>query len=422
MCGMLLFNLAVALGGQSAVLADPTSDLAVQVRALVLQLGDAELDRRRAAERALVELGPEALRHLPEVTSRTPAEVRERLARIRPQLERAALASALQGSRVTLQGEFPLTAALDAIRQQTGNRLAGFEGRSGAVQVDWDDTLFWQALDDVLDQAQLDINPFGGQPQTLVLTARADGGVPRGRRAVYRGAFRFEPLRTEARRDLRTPEQSVLRLAVQISWEPRLTPISLRQPLNQLQAADENGLSLAGRGAAAVLNVPIEAGLSAVELNLPLQLPDRRVQRLAQLDCRLEAVVPGPVERFEFPDLAAADNSAQQKGGVRVTLERWRKNIDVYEARVRVRYDNAGGTLESHRGWVYRNQGYLLGPDGRRVDNLGVNLTHQQPAEIGLAYLFDLEDDPAAYRFVYETPSVIEHLPLSYRLVEIPLP
>lgn len=422
MCGTVLLNIALALWGPTAAPGSPSEDLADRVRALVVQLGDAKLDNRQAAEQALVELGPEALPHLPEINARTPAEVRERLTRIRPRLEREQLASSVHGSRVTLQGEMSLAAALEAIQHQTGNRLVGFEGRPGTVRVDWDNTLFWQALDEVLDQAELDINPFGGQPQTLVLSARTGSALSRGRRAVYRDAFRFEPLRVEARRDLRTSEQNTLRVSVQVTWEPRLTPISLRQPLEQLEAADENGLSLVRRESAAVLNVPIESGLSAVELGLPLRLPDRRVQRIAQLSCRLEAVVPGRMERFEFPNLTAADNSLQQKGGVRVTLERWRKNLDVYEARVRVRYDNPGGALESHRGWIYRNQAYLVRPDGQRVDNVGVQLTHQQPAEIGVAYLFDLEEAPEAVGFVYETPAVIEHLPLSYTFVEIPLP
>ena len=146
------------------------------------------------------------------------------------------------------------------------------------------------------------------------------------------------------------------------------------------------------------------------------------MQHIKQLNCRLEVVVPGRVEKFEFAELTKAENVPQQKGAVRVTLERWTRNLDVYQARVRVRYDNPGRALESHRGWIDRNEAYLLGPSGQRVNRVGMQLTHQQPDEVGVDYLFDLEDAPDAYRFVYETPAVIEHLPLSYTFVEIPLP
>ena len=134
---VLLIQIALALGGQPAPDAS-SEELGVRVRLLVVQLGDAELQKRQAAEQALIGLGTEALQHLPDVNSRTPPEVRERLARVRTQLERAAVASIVQGSRVTLSGEMPLAAALEEIQKQTGNRLAGFEGRGGTVKVDWE--------------------------------------------------------------------------------------------------------------------------------------------------------------------------------------------------------------------------------------------------------------------------------------------
>ena len=138
--------------------------------------------------------------------------------------------------------------------------------------MNFDKVLFWPALDDVLDQGGWDINPFGGQVQTLVVAARPADDA-RSAHAFYRDAFRFEVVRAEGRRDYRAPEANGLRVTVRVSWEPRLLPISLRQPLSQLQAVDENGLNLLPLDRSSVLNASIESGISSVEIGIPLQLP-----------------------------------------------------------------------------------------------------------------------------------------------------
>ena len=64
------------------------AQLAGEVRRLVRQLDADDLTTRDQAERQLVELGAAVLDHLPNVTARTPAEVKERLGRVIRVLER----------------------------------------------------------------------------------------------------------------------------------------------------------------------------------------------------------------------------------------------------------------------------------------------------------------------------------------------
>ena len=49
-----------------------------------------------------------------------------------------------------------------------------------------------------------------------------------------------------------------------------------------------------------------------------------------------------------------------------MTVESCRKNGDIYDVSMRVRFDKAANALESHRGWIYNNECYLLDPKGQR--------------------------------------------------------
>ena len=102
-------------------------------------------------------------------------------------------------------------------------------------------------------------------------------------------------------------------------------------------------------------------------------------------------MAPGKIETFSFRDLLAAKNVVQRIAGVTVTLEQVRKNNDLWEAHVRVRFDDAGNSLESHRGWILQNEADFVGPDGQTVPYSSQETTHQSNNEIGLTYSFPSE-------------------------------
>ncbi len=418
MLASLLVAGCVLLGQVSA---DADRELSAQVRRLVRQLDSNELAERQEAERALIELGAGVLEKLPRITPRTPAEVKERLERVVQALEKAAAASVGKASRVTLQGEMPLAEAMRSLEEQTGNVVVGYENRDGTIKADFDDIPYWEALDQVLDQAQLTINPYGGKVGALTVQARPEGQSLRYGRASYSGPFRFEATRVQAQRDLRNPRIQGMRVTVEVSWEPRTTPIFLAQPLRDVSAVDEDGVSVDVDGEG-VPTARVNADIASVELDLPFVLPEREVEKIDRLRGKLMAVVPGRVEAFEFTDLPGASNVEQKKAAATVTLERLRKNQDLFEVRMRLRYDEAANALESHRGWVYNNDAFLIDAEGNRVDNAGLQATRQEPNEVGVAYLFALEADPKNYKFVYRTPVAILNSQVEYELRDIPLP
>jgi hypothetical protein len=407
---------------------DAGDELRYEVLRLVRQLDDDLLEKREAAERALIELGPAALEQLPAPTRNTSAEVKVRLDRVRKALEQAAAAAASRPSLVTLSGQMPLSEALAALEKQTGNRIIDFRGRFGQqrldpqVSVDFTEVPFWKALDRLLDQAGLTAYNFSGEQGAVALVARNENETDRSSRATYAGLFRFEGVEIQASRNLRNPTVRSLRFSMEVAWEPRVAPIVLRLPLDEIEAVDQNGDPIAVDSRRSRFEVAVESGIPASEVHLPLALPDRSVKSIASFKGTLTALVPGRVEAFEFEDLENAKSVEQSQADVTVVLDQVRKNVAVYEVRMRARYDRAKSALESHRGWVYNNEAYLVNARGEQVEHSGFQVFRQAEDEVGVAYLFGLEGGLEGYKFVYKTPVSLINMPVDYELKDIPLP
>ncbi len=192
-----LMLIACSLAGQPTQAA--SEDLKAEVRRLVRQLDSDELAQRNAAEEALVKKGPAALELLPAATERLSAEARERLARIRQKLQQAAVESSVKPSLITLDGDaMPLSKALAALAEQSGNKIVDYRGQFGQpandppLKVHFDKTPFWQALDQVLDQANLTVYPYGDEPG-LNIVGRVLGQTLRAKRGLCRAV----PLRAD---------------------------------------------------------------------------------------------------------------------------------------------------------------------------------------------------------------------------------
>ena len=425
---VLLTGLAL---GQTAEKAGGEASLAEKVRELVGRqgLGHAELAKREAAERQLVELGPDVLPLLPTVTPRTPAEDRIRLQRVRGALVNAAVASATKPSLVTLSGEMPVSEAIAKISEQTGNKLVDYrerfnqEGANPKIKVALEKVPFWQALDTVLDAASLTIYNYDEEKGALAYTSRGDNAAPRVGRASYGGLFRLEPSKIEAARDLKASQMHSLKLTVDAVWEPRVRPIVLEVPLGDISAKDENGKDIEIDRGEGTLEVPVEASGAAVEIEFPLVAPERNVKRLGSLKGKMTGVVLGKIESFEFSDIDKAKSAELERGGVTVVLENCRKNGDIYDISMRVRFGQAGNALESHRGWIYDNECYLEDAKGSRVENAGLEATLLGNNEVGVAYKFNLEGEtPAKYKFIYKTPAAIIRVPVEFEIRAVDLP
>lgn len=414
--------------GQDPVGQDPVErDLSLEVRRLLRRLDAAQLSQREAAEQALIELGVDVLDFLPDEAAS--AEVRQRVTRIRLTLQRALAESAMAPSTVTLDAQsMPLSEILTAIEEQTGNKLIdrregfGQPAEDPQLSITLENTPFWQAIQQVFDQAALTVYPYG-EEKAVYYVAQAQGGVvSQSGPTSTSGPFRFEAIRVESVRDLRDPNGQATSVWLEVAWEPRLSPISLQLRLADLRAVDENGDPLAIASPAATLNVPLEAESYTTQLRIPLELPSRDVKRIAQLQGKLGTLVQGKTLTFRFDKLAKARNVEQRSAGVTVVLEKVRKNHDVWEVRIRVRFDKANDALASHRNWIFDNRAYLDVPGQDPIPFDFYEPTFQGENEVGVAYLFGLDELPPAGVFVYETPGTILKSELEFQLSDVPLP
>jgi hypothetical protein len=406
---------------------EEVADLELRVQRWVQQLDDADRATRDAAEQQLVELGESALPYLPDISPEMSAETAERLARIRGVLDQAAVSAVMKPSRIKLSGEFSLQEILEQFQQQTGNRVIDFRERFGQqpgdqkFKVTFDELEFWPALDQLLDQTGMTTYSFTGEPRTLGIVAANNNQVDRLEAAAYAGVFRIEPTEIQSQRNLRVDNGSSLKIRLEILWEPRVVPVLVRQPYDQLEVTADDGSSVpvASQGAA---EVPIQNTVAGIDLIVPLELPARSVAKISRLKGRLFALIPGREESFEFGNLAEARNVSQRRGGMEVTLERVRQNGAVYEFRIRLGLLKPGDRFQSHLDWVSNNEVYLVNAQGEKIDNPNFERYLEREQEVGFGYLFPVSGELKDYRLIYRTPASILTVPVEYELNDIPLP
>jgi hypothetical protein len=428
----LLTCICLALtGADSPDAAAPSSE---KVAALVRQLDAREFSQREDAERKLLEMGPAVLPLLPSVGDRTPAEIAQRVTRVQQKLLSAQAAAAAEPTTVALRGdEMSLAEVLAAIGKQTGNPIVDHRRAFGEEMVDakikcaFDKTPFWKAMDNVLDQAELTLYAFAGKRGAFVIS-RPPGGTPRESHAVYAGVFRLEPLRFEALRELRNERAKALKFFMEVTWEPRLQPIAIVQPLGQVSAVADDGQPIEITSAEAEPEAMIREGIAAAELEIPLELPKRGIEKIRSLKGKLRALVPGPAQDFRFKGLpitarnAPAQRVERRQAGAMVTIDHVRKNNDAWEVALRVKFDDPANSLESHRGWILENEAFFQNAAGARFDPGGFEQTRQAKDEVGINYYFDLKESPEKLEFVYRTPITILEMGVDYEFRDLALP
>src|SRR5690349_20796787 len=134
---------ALSAGEGTAAVAAPAPEQ------LIEQLGSRDFKAREAATRALALRGPDALPALRKAQPHADPEVRQRIAQLITDTERAAL---LAPKRVSVRFDrTPVRDALAELTRQTGYRIDLQNGGAPQVLVSWqaDNVTFWEAFDKV---------------------------------------------------------------------------------------------------------------------------------------------------------------------------------------------------------------------------------------------------------------------------------
>ncbi len=333
---------------------------------------------------------------------------------------------------VSLSGMLTLQDVCAEIEKQTGNKIIDYRAHlqqpvtNPRFKLEIKDAPFWQAVDALLDATNMTVYRYSGK-DALAIVDRSPDELPRTDRAVYSGPLRLEVDRIVADRQPASKRQGSLKVNLAIAWEPRLAPVMVEQPLEKIQALDDQGKPLEFAANEGTLETAVDSGGTGVQLLFPFALPPRSVAAISSLKGALNISLPGRLEAFEFNNLAAATQPGfkpweQRKDAVTVSLDQVRKNNDLWEVVTRIRFGSAADPPQPNHNWILQNEAYLEGPDHRRVENAGFHNSMQTNTELGIVYQFELPTGVEGYTFVYKTPTSMHVLPVTYELKNLQLP
>lgn len=410
-----------------------------ELQGLLEDLAGETRQRRSAAEKRLLELGPKVLAHLPAPELLPSNSVREAVRRIRLELGRRQARESVLSSRVTLDRELPLSAALAEITRQTGNVVDGrglpADVLARPIALETDELPFWQVVDRISDQLKVRFEYDAALRGLKLLPVAGERGFQEPV-ATSSGAFRIEV--SSASRLQRTVRRGagnfiaapgdLLRLTLRVRPEPRLRPLFLQFATRDVavRAIDKHDLSPLSPDASYDLSLAEGANQSPIQLDYVVP-PGADVSAVA-LNGKMRCTTAAGIEAFRFTGIAAARDLerggiVRRRGGVTVGLNRVVQNQNELRVRIAVAYETGGPAFESHRTWFLHNDVYLEDPAGRRVRlNGGSETVQQGDGGVGIEYRFiDLPEPLSELTFVYLAPTLIVDVPLEFAIESVPV-
>jgi hypothetical protein len=398
-----------------------TKDLPALVTKLSNDLDEVKQSVRDAAEAKLLEIGPAVVEFLPAVSSDASDEWKMRIDRLRSALEEMETEEYTLPSLLTLNGAMSGRDALTKITELTGNKieLAEVANLDREVITDFEATPFWEAFDEVLDQLELTV--AAGDGGTLRLVPRALNAPLRIAAGGYSGVFRLEPLVVQKINQLHDPAQSSVQIQVLMSWEPRLVPVFVKFPMESMVLVCDDGQVLEAKLNAQETEF-VPTGGSQLQVSLSFSLPTREAKSIFRWNGKVFVSIPGKLASLEFADPMKANKKTATVGNLQVVLEKARKNRDIYEVLVGVSLKSDGKSTESFRGWSNTNEAFLINQANERVEHVGWSTTRMTDSEIGLSYLFDIDQGLDGCKFVFRAPATLVEQTIEFALEDVPLP
>jgi hypothetical protein len=426
----LIVLCALVVQTQRNQAADPPS--AEVVAELVAQLDAPQKAARDEAEKKLIALGPAVVDRLPKLGPDASAEVETRLSRVRMAHYRARAEASVSATTVTLAvKDAPLENLLADIEKQTKNHLVDFRERFGqeakpiTITLDAGKQPFWKTIDALTAQAGMEVYHFSGE-DGLAFVAAPHAAAPAKDSVVkavsYSDAFRIEAKRVTAIRSPASAEPGELRVELEVAWEPRLKPLFLTSRMSKVEARDDQGATIEPGNAELAAEIPPQGKSCRAEVVLPFIAPPRASQSIKTLKGTFEVLIPAEHHTFRFAKLDDSGKQEQKAAAVTVSIEEPRKNGDLVQIALTLKYDNPANALESHRAWFYKNPCYLLAADGTKTPPGTIELTRQSDDSLSLNLLFAPEEDWSKQTLIYQAPADIVSLPVTYQFSDLPLP
>lgn len=402
-------------------------ELSEAVYRLEQQLNAQSIPERDAAEKRLIAWGLPVLDHLSPILDSQSGDLQQRLLRIRGELEKQAIVAVTNPSKLQLEGELSLAAALEQIQKQTGNKVTAEQVNQGKVEqkIAWDGQPFefWDVIRRLQEEYDLVVDPYSSEKFAIGFHEAPSDRSNKGVTPVFDNAsvLRVELNRIDSSRVLAQSQFDRTSYGITIRWEPRLRPISIDIPRASLKVVDQFDQVWTDEQGADVYYGMVQPEFLELEYSLIQPLVSRKVEEIKSLSGIAVAVLPGRIESFQFPGIGAvAPDTKQTKGGATVTYEGMLKLDDLFGARIGLSFSEENNALESHQSWAYQNECYLETKDGRKIEAIGTETYQQENAKLGVMFLFP--EYPADAQLVYRTPAAIVKVEIPFELKGIKLP
>ncbi|MGE4001982.1 MAG: hypothetical protein AB7I48_17390 [Planctomycetaceae bacterium] len=409
------------------------------VRRLIEQLDVDSLSERVAAERELLELGPDILPHLPAVGALSTPAAEDAVRRIRERLERAQAERSVLPSRVTLFGAHALREILEQVQAQTGNAVSvtslpdDWLGR--VIPCKWEGATFWECLESIDRQQDVAVR-FHPQDGLLEVVPETAIDEPPVRTASF-GAFLVTVRSVTRRPDFTDRKCNVIRVRYDVAAEPRLRPLFVRvndadfrltavaEAANDAEPKDATAAPLSQE---ARRERPADRP-GPVPLSTDFVVPRSWSSHTVHMTGRVEIELASDREAITFRDLGTAEHIIRRRGEVTVTLDKAKFTTEsadgprAVRVDMRVAYDQAGPAFESHRTWVYHNDAFLrLSDESQQWTHNGFDTIAEAEAAVKLSYRFDdVPASPESLEFVYVAPTLVLAVPLQIELADLPV-
>lgn len=422
-CVLLLTAYGVAQDDSSAdkPKVNDTTGMKERVEKLASDLDATQQAVRDKAEAALLQLGPSVIEFLPPISADASAEWKMRIDRLRDSLDKLEIKEFTLPTTVTLSGTMSGRDALAKIATATGNKIEvnNAPNLEREIVTDFEETPFWEAFDEILDQLELTV--ADGDGVSIQLVPRAKNAPLRIAAAGYAGVFRLEPLRVQKTVVLQNPSQSSAQVELLLSWEPRLLPIFVKFPTKSMNLICDDGQVLEAKMNSQESEF-VPTGGSQLQVALDFNLPERSAKKIVRWTGTVFVAIPGKPATFEFDDLTSEGKKTASLGNLKVVLEKTRKNRDIYEVLVGISMQSEERSPESFRGWTNTHEAFMLNKDNKMIEHVGWSTTRMNNEDIGLSYLFDLEKGLEGCKFMYRAPATVVEQTVEFALEDVPLP
>ena len=375
---------------------------------------------------------------LKKVLSNPPTGIRNQtkllLLQIKSEIEQNRNTAAIKTTLVTITGSHSLPDVLAKLKEQTKTEFKlAFKPNDARKDFSLTNVPFWKAFDQILDAYQVTVSEpatnSAGKEKTIVIKNRNSSAPNRFDAASYFGIVRGEVKSIKSIRNLKIPSLNVDRLTVQFAWEPSFQPYKFGLNMANVRAKDSNGKELKITSLEKQsFNVPV--GKRSVELQIPLRPIDRKADAIRSMSGLIELAIPIGIERFEFNALQNEKVAkVNRKANTVLVLESFTRAIakssrdkkSFYSAKISYAVSDSKGAFESHNGWMFRRQVFVLDKNATVISPTKSLTTSQESNKIGFEFLFELPNGPQGCKFVYVTPTSIRNVQIKFDFRDIRL-